>query len=234
MATATQLLTLARKHIGEAYVLGALAPKGNPQWRGPWDCAEFASWCVFQTSGQLFGCRPRGGNPDTVDAYTGFWAEDATAIGQEIAVGLAAATPGAFLLRRPGGAIGHVAISAGDGKTVEAHSTKRGVIAGAAAGRRWDTGVLVPGIEVESPAAPLPVPAGGIVLRLKEPHMTGRLVRDVQKALVGEGLNVGGVDGDFGPQTAAAVRAFQLRKGLAVDGEVGALTAKALEVPWYG
>ncbi len=146
MATATQLLTLARAHVGEAYVLGALAPKGNPRWSGPWDCAEFASWCVFQASGQIFGCRPRGGDPDTVDAYTGFWAEDAAAIGREIAVGLAAATPGAFLLRRPGGAIG--------------------------------------------------------------------------------------VDGDFGPQTAAAVRAFQLRKGLVVDGEVGARTAKARKVAW--
>jgi hypothetical protein len=233
MATALQLLTLARKHLGEAYVLGALAPKANSQWRGPWDCAEFASWCVYQASGQIFGCRPLGGNPDTVDAYTGFWAEDATTSGREIAVGLAAATPGAFLLRRPGGAIGHVAISAGYGKTVEAHSTKRGVIEGAAAGRRWDTGVLVPGIEVRLPEAPVPVPAGGIVLRLKEPHMTGRLVRDVQRALAAEGFSAGGVDGDFGPQTAAAVRAFQLRKGLAVDGEVGALTARALGIAWY-
>jgi N-acetylmuramoyl-L-alanine amidase len=233
MATAKQLLTLARKHLGEAYVLGALAPKGNSQWRGPWDCAEFASWCVYQASGQVFGCRPRGGNPDTVDAYTGYWAEDAIITGQEVAVGLAAATPGAFLLRRPGGAIGHVAISAGDGKTIEAHSTKRGVIEGGAAGRRWDTGVLVPGIQVELPDAPLPVPAGGIVIRLKDPHMTGRLVREVQKALGAAGFNVGGVDGAFGPQTAAAVRGFQLRKGLAVDGEVGALTAKALGVSWY-
>jgi N-acetylmuramoyl-L-alanine amidase len=233
MATATQLLTLARKHIGEAYVLGALAPKGNRQWSGPWDCAEFASWCVYQASGQIFGCRPRGGDPDTVDAYTGYWAEDAVSIGQEIAVGLAAATPGAFLLRRPGGAIGHVVISAGGGRTIEAHSTRRGVIEGEAAGRRWDIGVLVPGIEVEVPEGPSPVPAGGIVLRLKEPHMTGRLVRDVQQALVAQGLQTGGVDGDFGPQTAAAVRAFQLRRGLAVDGEVGALTAKALGVGWY-
>ncbi len=32
--------------------------------------------------------------------------------------------------------------------------------------------------------------------------------------------------------TAGAVRAFQLKKGLAVDGEVGALTAKALGVAW--
>ena len=77
MATAQSLLRLARQHLGEQYVFGAMVPKDNPDWHGPWDCAEFASWCVFQVSGKLFGCRPRT-NPDTADAYSGFWMEDAT------------------------------------------------------------------------------------------------------------------------------------------------------------
>lgn len=233
MTTAANLLRIARKHLGEEYLLGSIAPKGNADWRGPWDCAEFASWCVFQTNGRLFGCRPRNGNPDQVDAYTGYWGEDARSIGQVISVGQAAATPGAFLLRLPGSAIGHVAISAGDGKTVEAHSRKRGVIEGSAADRRWDIGVLVPDIDVRLPAAPRPVPAPGLVLRVKEPRMTGELVRAVQRALAAAGFNPGPVDGIYGGQTAAAVRAFQLRKGLAVDGEVGRLTARALGVDWY-
>jgi peptidoglycan hydrolase-like protein with peptidoglycan-binding domain len=107
------------------------------------------------------------------------------------------------------------------------------VIEGGVAARRWDMGILVPGIEVSQPAAPLPVPAAGIVLRVKEPRMTGKLVRDVQRALAAAGINPGPIDGDYGGQTAAAVRVFQMRKGLAVDGEVGKLTAKALGVAWY-
>ncbi len=233
MSTARQLLALARRHLGEEYLLGTLAPKDNPRWRGPWDCAEFCSWCVYQATGRLFGCRPRGANPDRADAYTGFWADDAPTLGRVITVGQAAATAGAFLLRKPGGAIGHVAISAGDGTTVEAHSRDRGVIEGDVAGRRWDVGVLVPGITVRSPDEPLPVPAPGLVLRLKRPPMTGRIVKDVQRALLAAGINPGPVDGEYGGQTAAAVRVFQLRKGLAIDGEVGRLTAKVLGVGWY-
>jgi hypothetical protein len=233
MTTAANLLRIARRHLGEEYLLGSIAPKGNRDWHGPWDCAEFASWCVYQANGTLFGCRPRDGDPDRVDAYSGFWAEDARTIGAVISIGQAAATPGAFLLRLPGSAIGHVAISAGSGRTVEAHSRRKGVIEGRAAARRWDLGVLVPGIAVRLPAIPLPVPAAGIVLRVKKPRMTGRLVRDVQRALAAAGFSPGPVDGTYGGQTAGAVRAFQLRKGLAVDGEVGRLTAKALGVRWY-
>jgi hypothetical protein len=231
MSTAAKLLQIARRHLGEEYLLGAVAPKSNPDWRGPWDCAEFASWCVFQATGKLFGCRPLD-NPDRADAYTGFWGEDARKFGRVISVSQAAATPGAFLLRLPGSAIGHVAISAGGGKTVEAHSRDKGVIEAGAAARRWDFGVLVPGIDVSVPAVPEPVPAPGIVLRVKSPRMTGRLVRDVQRALAAAGISPGPIDGEYGDQTAAAVRVFQLRKGLAIDGEVGKLTAKALGVPW--
>jgi cell wall-associated NlpC family hydrolase len=233
MATAANLMRIARRHIGEEYVLGALAPKGNPDWHGPWDCAEFASWCVYQATGRLFGCRPRDGDPDRVDAYTGYWGEDAVKLGTVISVGQAAATPGAFLLRLPGSAIGHVAISAGDGGTVEAHSRVKGVIAGLVDGRRWDIGVLVPGIKVRLRAIPAPVVAPGIVLRVTRPRMTGKLVRTVQQALADAGFSPGPLDGEYGGQTAAAVRAFQLRKGLAVDGEVGRLTAKALGIRWY-
>lgn len=233
MATADELLAIARRHLGEKYVFGAPVPKGNPAWVGPWDCAEFCSWCVFQVTGGLFGCLPRKGNPDTADAYTGYWAEDARKFGKLITIGQAAATPGAFLLREPSGKGGHIAISSGDGTTIEAHSTKRGVIEGRVAPRRWDTGVLVPGIEVAMPAVPMPVTAPGLVLRLKQPRMTGRLVKAMQRALRDVGCNPGAIDGEYGPQTAAAVRAFQLQSGLSVDGEVGKVTAKKLGLAWY-
>jgi len=81
-----RILQLGRKHLGEPYILGALAPKDNPKWKGPWDCAECASWLVFQTAGVLYGCASDAGDPATADAYTGYWARDVEALGVKIPV----------------------------------------------------------------------------------------------------------------------------------------------------
>lgn len=232
-ASAQSLLRLARSHVGEQYVLGAKVPKGNPDWRGPWDCAEFTSWCVYQTTGKLFGCKPTSRGPDVADAYTGWWMDDARRLGRTISVAEAVATPGAFLLRvAEGNTVGHVVISAGGGRTIEAHSSKRGVIEGKADGRRWHTGVLVPGIRV-SVQPPEPPRRPALVLRVRTPLMKGELVKDLQRKLKKLGFHSGPTDGVYGPQTAAAVQAFQTSKRLLVDGEVGASTAKSLGVKWY-
>lgn len=55
-------------------------------------------------------------------------------------------------------------------------------------------------------------------------------VRALQRTLERRGYDVGpaGIDGRFGPMTAAAVRRFQARAGLAVDGIVGRSTRAAL------
>src|SRR5262245_19031675 len=126
--TGEAVLNLARKHLKERYVLGARAPMGNSKWKGPWDCAEFVSWCVYQATGILYGVDPKD-DPVRADAFTGYWSEQAVADNATIDLNLAVSIEGAILLRAPTRELrGHIAISSGDGGTVEAHSTKLGVI----------------------------------------------------------------------------------------------------------
>jgi len=224
------VLSLAEKHLGEAYVLGSRAPMANAKWDGPWDCAEFVSWCVYQATGVLYGTQPLD-SPVMADAYTGYWADQVRADGATVQVETAARVPGAILVRAAlGPVLGHIAICDGEGQTVEAHSTKRGVIRGAVSGRRWDFGVLVPGISYlmnEQPVIVEPAPA---MLRVTQPLMRGELVSKVQRALIKKKFKPGKADGIYGPQTAHAVRDFQSRRDLVADGEVGALTLKALGI----
>lgn len=222
------VLRVALSHVGEPYVFGARVPLANAKWRGPWDCAEFASWCVFQATGVLYGAEPRN-DAVRADAFTGFWAQQARADGAVVTVEDAAHIPGALLLRVPGsGRTGHIAISDGAGGTVEAHSSKDGVIRGQASGRVWDMGVLVPGVSYlrnEKPVVLAPPPR---VLRLTNPLTRGPLIKQLQRALEQRGFQTGSADGIYGPQTADAVQMFQRQEGLVADGEAGPQTLKAL------
>src|SRR5213596_1852164 len=56
------------------------------------------------------------------------------------------------------------------------------------------------------------------------------MVREIQRALKEKGFPPGPIDGDFGPSTHAAVVSLQASRGLVIDGEVGARTARALGV----
>ncbi|MFE8601182.1 peptidoglycan-binding domain-containing protein [Archangium violaceum] len=66
-------------------------------------------------------------------------------------------------------------------------------------------------------------PAGGATPTLKQ-GATGASVTNLQKLLAQHGFNPGPADGQFGPKTTAAVKAFQSAKGLVADGVVGPQT----------
>jgi chitosanase len=92
----------------------------------------------------------------------------------------------------------------------------------------------VRGLVIDEDTLTPTIPFSGIpaprLLSLTRPPMTGADVREVQQALIAKGFNLGesGADGIFGPATDAAVRAFQQRQNLRVDGIVGRATRSAL------
>lgn len=232
MATGKEILDIAKPHIGEEYILGTLAPKNKATYHGPWDCAELVSWSVYQVSGMLYGCDNDHGNPATANAYTGFWHRDAQTLGKIISIEEAARTPGAAVLRVPkAGRTGHIVISDGHGGTVEAHSHLKGVIASVINGRRWDMGILVPGIDYTLGAGEFVHTPPAVVYRVTSPMMSGATVQQIQEKLEALGFRTGGVDGKYGPRTANAVFAFQLARGIVPDGEVGPDTAALLGIP---
>jgi hypothetical protein len=229
MATGQEIFKAALQHVGERYILGTVVPKNDPAWDGPWDCAEFVSWCVFQAARVLYGCEDDRGDPATADAYTGFWGRDARAVGRRISVAAAAGIPGAAVLRL-GPKMGHIVISDGRGGTVEAHSTNAGVIRHTLSNRRWDMGILVPGISYEEGNGhPEPSPPG-VIYRLTSPYMQGDKIAEIQTKLQSKGFGPLSPDGIYGPRTFAAVLDFQKSNGLVPDGEVGPETARGLGI----
>ncbi len=65
-------------------------------------------------------------------------------------------------------------------------------------------------------------------MRLLTVGSLGSEVTVLQRRLAAAGFSPGPVDGDFGPQTRAAVLQFQRAQGLAVDGKVGDQTWSSL------
>jgi hypothetical protein len=229
--TGDDIVFLGDKHVGEPYALGARVPKDAADYKGPWDCTEFVSWLYYQVFGILYGCDNNQGNPHTYETYSGSWARDAHTLGHIITVEEAKATPGAAILRFAGsGEVGHIAVSDGNGGTVEAHGRTDGITNSVVDGRRWDMGILVPGVTYKSNQIIPYSPPTMVIYRLTHPNMVSPDVGKIQTALTRRGFDTEGVDNIFGDLTFRAVKLFQDSVGLNPDGEVSALTAAALGV----
>src|SRR5690606_32079948 len=87
-------------------------------------------------------------------------------------------------------------------------------------GRKWDTGVFVPGIKYDTALDMPSVRQPDAIYARNAPNMDRAIIIEIQKALVSKGFNPGEIDGDFGLLTAAAVVDFQMSEGLLADGEV--------------
>jgi hypothetical protein len=229
--TGDDIIALGDKHVGEPYLFGAKVPKNDANYKGPWNCTEFVSWLYYQTFNILYGCVDDHGDPGGPDAYSSCWARDARTLGQIITVEQAKATPGAAILRFAGnGDVGHIAVSDGNGGTVEAHGKTDGITNSVVDGRRWDMGILVPGVTYNSNSIMPYRPPSITIYRLMHPYMVSPDVGKIQVALSRRGFETEGVDNIFGEATFGAVKLFQDSVGLNPDGEVSALTAAALDV----
>lgn len=235
MVTGADILEKAKTRLGDSYRFGALTPVGAPDPR-VFDCSKLSSWAVYQAAQIIYGADHDDGNPLKVYGGTIYWNRDARSVGSIVSLDEAAATPGAAVLRLATASLcGHIVISDGLGGTVEAHSTATGVITSTLHGRRWDLGIMVPGIEYQTPRPNIPVmPPTGPIYRLTDPLMRGPAVQRLQEALKRRVVPACGsleADGVYGPQTELTVAGFQRSQGsLVADGEAGPATLKALGI----
>ena len=172
--------------------------------------------------------------PNDVSESLEVWAR--TSGGIEIPVAQGIATKGAGLFRWGTGARGHVALSRGDGTTFETPAYGvwgHALGIGHAWGRDWTGAVLWPDIDWGRDFSPGGRPPA--LTRTLRPGNGGVDVRECQQALTVWAhvyadalLEPGPCDGRFGTQTEVAVRRFQTRRRLAVDGLVGPATWAAL------
>ena len=240
------ILEVARQHIGIGQKYGhADVDYTDPFWRGEMDCSEFASYCVWRAFKILYGVELAAGTTEpipgrfNVNSFTGFWKKDALTRGKIIDSDLAFSIPGALVLRYPPeGEMGHIAICLGDNvSTYEAAGTNIGIIKGSrfsSSGekRRWDVGVLIPGVDYGIGVVGGSEPR--IYRAFDPPKPYDEVVEQIQRKLVElHFLTTKDVDGEFGPVTSAAVVAFQRSKGFIEDGEVGPDTGRALGLGQY-
>ena len=190
---------------------------------------------VYQEAGVLYGCVDDKAKPSEADAYTGGWQQDVERLGIRVSIEKAAATVGGIVLRYPPpGGMGHIALCDGKGGTVEAKGRKYGVVADTVQNRGWHTGVLIPGIKYDAVGDVVAISPPAELYARNTPNMDKAIIIRIQEALAAKGFSPGDIDGEYGPDTEAAVVAFQLSEGLVADGQTGRDTAEALGIALTG
>jgi hypothetical protein len=130
--SAQDFVRIALSQVGKQYIFGAEA---NPNDSNPkaFDCSELVEWAVKRAGGNI---------PDGADNQFNYCRQHGTVISVQQALN----TPGALLFY---GDLGHVMISLGDGRVVEAGNSRVGVVVRPASvhGDRIKYGALVPGLK---------------------------------------------------------------------------------------
>ena len=143
--------------------------------------------------------------------------------------------PGTAVFVWNGSSYSHVGLYAGNGIVIEAMSTLKGVTTTKVTAGKWTHWGEVTGVDYAGDNAELRMQNAELIVdgnnwpTLRK-GSKGNAVKECQTLLEKAGYSVGpcGIDGDFGKDTLAAVKAFQKDHGLKVDGIVGPLTKKEL------
>jgi cell wall-associated NlpC family hydrolase len=204
-ATAEDFVTKCLQEEGDEYEMGAEADPGVPCTQTEeWDCSGLV-WTKLQELGIE-------DVPRSSTAQLNWCIEKKTTMPLEEGV----RTRGALLLRE-----GHVAVSLGNGKTIEAMGEKYGVlIASATEGRTFTHAARVPGLSYTGGALQQPSASAGSGFQPLRNGDKGGAVETLQRRLSTVGFSPGPIDGDFGPKTEAAVKQFQRANKLPETGIV--------------
>lgn len=124
--TTQEFLWNALGQQGKSYVFGAEASPNDPNPRA-FDCSELIEWAAARA-----GVRVPDGSINQINAARPMSVEEAMR------------TPGALLFRS--GNPNHIAISLGDGRTIEARGRRYGVGIFDANGRGWTRAGVIPGL----------------------------------------------------------------------------------------
>jgi cell wall-associated NlpC family hydrolase len=203
---------------GDPYVFGAEANfnDANPK---AFDCSELVQWSAARA-----GIKITDGARNQRDAC-----RKANTL---IPVEEGLRTRGALLFRiDETGEHNHVAISLGNGQTMEAKGKKYGVNVFPANDRKWTHAGIVPGFRYPRGGSPPPPAPAGPGDRVLKRGMRGEDVRWLQRRLQMYSFDPGTADGVMGKRTDGAVRAFQTARGLPSDGKAGRNTIDALARP---
>jgi cell wall-associated NlpC family hydrolase len=201
---ASEFVRLCMAQKGDRYVYGAEAKWSDPNPR-VFDCSELVEWAAHRAGGYI---------PDGSTWQEAYCRQKGTMI----TVQRAFRVQGALLFRHLG-ADQHVAVSLGNGSTIEARGRLYGVNVFSAAGRVWTAAALLPGFNYRQPPDPKEPRWPGRYLS-QPPYTRGKDVQRWQQRMRSRGWRIP-VNGVYGPRSEAVCRRFQREKGLLVDGVVG-------------
>jgi len=207
--------------MGSDYYLGTCA-----KWLGKvvTDCSGLFKWFIFSKLGVRYDAKW----DVSADGAIKRWHSESGPI--------------ATMPRVPGIVVhspGHIGVYVGDGNVVEARGARYGVVITELAKRPWKSWGRLNWLEYDLPpdgaakdappkaSAPAESKTAPALYPTLREGSKGEPVKLLQHTLKESGADVA-VDGDFGPKTMSAVKAFQASRGLAADGIAGPKTWEAL------